>query len=187
MFGQPVSRLSFHSYPKGDFLLFQVHFQPGGLYRLLGIPGNELTATFEDAESIIDSELQHVNEQIANATSYGEMILRVESYLLLLLSQPNSLSLDWLAGQANLSPRQFERKFTKRMSIGPKLYSRISRFYQAFRYKEQHPGTDWLTIALRFGYYDYNHLVKDFRQFANVTPRVLLEESARRPEIIVDF
>ena len=95
--------------------------------------------------------------------------------------------LDWLANQANLSPRQFERKFNERIGIGPKLYSRISRFYQTFDYKEKHPAIDWLTVAVQFGYTDYSHLAKDFKQFANVTPNIMVKEYAQRPEIIVNL
>ncbi|MBC8111788.1 MAG: AraC family transcriptional regulator, partial [Verrucomicrobia bacterium] len=133
------------------------------------------------------------------------MIERVEAYLLrkligikkdyhpidkiaeLLETYPTRFSLDWLANQACLSPRQFERKFAERMGIGPKLYTRINRFFQVFQYKEMQPELDWLTVAVHFGYTDYSHLAKDFKQFANVTPNLLLREHAQRPEIIVNL
>jgi transcriptional regulator GlxA family with amidase domain len=73
----------------------------------------------------------------------------------LLFTTPSHFSLDYLADQACLSPRQFERKFIERIGVSPKLYSRISRFYQAFSFKEANPTVDWLTVALNFGYYDY--------------------------------
>ncbi|QJW89469.1 AraC family transcriptional regulator [Spirosoma taeanense] len=205
IFGQQVSRLDFQCVVKTDFLMVQVIFQPGALYRLLGIPSTELTGVFCDGESILNSELQTVNDQLANAKDYAEMIERVEQYMVsklkkvrreahpidrigeLLLYNPVPFSLDWLAGQANLSPRQFERKFSERIGIGPKLYSRISRFFQTINYKERHPDQDWLTVAVEFGYTDYNHLAKDFKQFANVTPNLLMKEYAQRPEIIVNL
>ncbi|WP_080059239.1 helix-turn-helix domain-containing protein [Spirosoma aerolatum] len=105
----------------------------------------------------------------------------------LLLHQPTPFSLDWLANQANLSSRQFERKFKERMGIGPKLFSRIGRFYQAFTDKNLHPEHDWLTVAIQYGYSDYYHLAKDFRQFSNVTPNLILQQYAQRPELIVDL
>ncbi|UFH57591.1 helix-turn-helix domain-containing protein [Spirosoma sp. KNUC1025] len=215
LFGQQVSRLDFQCIAKTDFLMVQVVFQPGALYHLLGIPSTELTGVFCDGESVLSSELQTVNDQLANANDYTEMIERVEQYMVsklkkvrreahpidrigkLLLDNPVPFSLgwpgldwpglDWLAGQANLSPRQFERKFSERMGIGPKLYSRISRFFQTITYKERHPDQDWLTVAVEFGYTDYNHLAKDFKQFAHVTPNVLMNEYAQRPEIIVNL
>ncbi len=205
VFGQQVSRLNFQNYYGPDFLMLMVIFQPGAMYRLLGIPNHELTATYHDASALIHPELLKVSDQIAEADSYDEMIERAEEFLigkirkvkkesspidkigLLLQKKPTQFSLDWLASQACLSPRQFERKFSERMGIGPKLYSRISRFYQAFQYKEMHPHLDWLSVAVHFGYSDYDHLAKDFKQFANVTPNLLLKENAQRPEIIVDL
>ncbi|QMW03896.1 helix-turn-helix domain-containing protein [Spirosoma foliorum] len=205
LFGQHVSRLNFHTFTEPDFLMLMVIFQPGAMHRLLGISSNELTQEFCNAEWVINAELQSVNDQIANTTTYPAVIDRAEEYLLrqlrtikidahpidqigsLLLHCPTPFSLDWLADQSNLSPRQFERKFNERIGIGPKLYSRISRFYQAFDYKEKYPTVDWLTIAINFGYTDYNHLAKDFKQFTNVTPNIILHEYTQRPEIIVNL
>ncbi|QHV95665.1 helix-turn-helix domain-containing protein [Spirosoma endbachense] len=205
LFGQQVSRLDFQVFAQTEYLMLMIVFQPGAMYRFLGFSSQELTREFCDAESVISSELQSVNDQIANARDYAQMIHRAETYLLgklsrlkidlhpidrigqLLLHNPSPFSLDWLAGQANLSPRQFERKFTDRIGIGPKLYSRISRFFLTLDYKERHPNVDWLTIALHFGYTDYYHLVKDFKQFAHVRPNLMLHEYSQRPEIIVNL
>ena len=101
------------------------------------------------------------------------------------MQNPTRFSLDWLAGQACLSPRQLERKFVERVGVGPKLFSRIARFHQAFLWKEAHSGTDWLSVAVRFGYTDFHHLFKDFREFAGVTPNSLLAEYALSPEKIL--
>lgn len=203
LFGQHVSRLNFHTFMEPDFLMLMVVFRPGAMRRLLGFPSNELTQAFCNAENILNAELRSVNDQITNASSYPALIDRAEDYLLrklrtvsidahpidrigeLLLYNPTPFSLDWLANQANLSPRQFERKFIERMGIGPKLYSRISRFYQTFAYREARPDLDWLSVAVQFGYTDYAHLAKDFKQFTNVTPNIILKEYAQRPEIIV--
>lgn len=203
LFGQQISRLNFECVVTTDYLMLMIVFQPGGMHRLLGIPAHELTGGFWDAESLLGPELRAVNDQIANAMDYPTMIQRAEAYILgkldklkvethpidrigqLLLTSPTPFSLDWLACQANLSPRQFERRFSQRMGVGPKLYSRISRFYQTLRYKETHPESDWLDVALQAGYTDYNHLAKDFRQFAHVTPSLLLTERTQRPELLV--
>ncbi|HET9744437.1 MAG TPA: helix-turn-helix domain-containing protein, partial [Chitinophagaceae bacterium] len=103
------------------------------------------------------------------------------------LANPSRFSLDWLAKEACLCPRQFNRKFTQRMGVGPKLYSRIVRFYKAYEYKEAHPEDDWLTIALLFGYTDYQHMVKDFTQFARVTPNLWINQDNQSPERILQL
>ena len=203
IFGQQVSRLDFQPVPDEDFLMLMVIFQPGALHKVFRLPALELTCQFTDAESIASIKFQRVNDAIANCKHYGAMIDCVDKFLYaevnkmsiaidpidsiasLLLDQPYSFSLDWVAGQANLSPRQFERKFLKQIGISPKLYSRISRFAKAFEFKEQHPDTDWLSIALQFGFTDYYHLSKDFKQFARVTPNVLIEQYSKRPEMVL--
>ena len=44
---------------------------------------------------------------------------------------------------------------------------------------------DWLRIAVETSYHDYQHLVKDFKQFSNVTPHFLLAAQAQSPERIL--
>lgn len=201
IFGQQVSRYNFHL--TQEYLMFRVHFQPGALYRLLGVPLQEFTDQYFDATLVINREVQEINEQLAGCRSYAEMVSTVEEYLIgkskkiaagkypvdkvaaCILTSPSQLPLDYLASQACLSPRQFNRKFTERMGVGPKLYSRIVRFHRAYQYKEEHPAADWLTVAILFGYTDYQHLVKDFKDFSLVTPSVWIGEDNRSPERIL--
>ncbi len=161
--------------------MFRVHFHPGALYRLLRIPLSEFTDCWFDAVSVISREILDVNDRRANCMKYAQMLPVVEDYLInkvkkvkadthpldkvasCLFTDPSRFSLDWLAKQSFLCPRQFNRKFTERMGFGPKLYSRVVRFHNAYQYKEKHPHDDWLTIALLFGYADYQHLVKYFK------------------------
>lgn len=102
-----------------------------------------------------------------------------------LFTDPSRFSLDWLAKESYLCPRQFNRKFIERMGVGPKLYSRVVRFYKAYQYKETHPHEDWLKVALLFGYSDYQHMVKDFKEFANVTPNLWINQDNQSPERIL--
>jgi len=201
--GQQVSRYNF--YLTSEYLMLRVHFRPGALYRLLRIPLSEFTDCWFDAGSVISHEIREVNERLANCLSYAEMIAIVEDYLLgkvrmvktdahpidrvasCLFTNPFKFSLDWLAKQACLCPRQFNRKFTERLGVGPKLYSRVVRFYQAYQYKENHPQDDWLTVALLFGYTDYQHMVKDFREFAQVTPNLWVNQDNQSPERILNL
>ncbi len=44
------------------------------------------------------------------------------------------------------------------------------RFENAFRMRNKNPQLDWLTIAICCGYYDYQHLAKDYKDLAGFTP-----------------
>ena len=201
--GQQVSRYNFHL--TSEYLMLRVHFQPGALYRLLRIPLSQFTDGWVDAQAVISRGVSEVNERLASCLNYAQMIAVVEDYLInkikkitatkhpldniasSLFTNPSRFSLDWLAKQSCLCPRQFNRKFTERMGVGPKLYSRVVRFYKAYQYKETHPQDDWLTIALLFGYTDYQHMVKDFKEFAQVTPNLWINQDNQSPERILQL
>jgi transcriptional regulator GlxA family with amidase domain len=82
-------------------------------------------------------------------------------------------SLGWLANQACLSPRQFERKAYQFLGITPQLFARIVRFNESYNMRLKSPQADWFSIAVRCGYHDYQHLVRDYKQFASTTPNNL--------------
>ena len=171
-----------------DFLVFQVVFSPGGLYRLTGIPSHQLNNCYFDAETIFEKSIKEVNDKLNDAANFNEMVVVVESFLLkqinrgikefhrldqvsgLILKTDKILNVEWLAKESCLSLRQYERKFIERMGVSPKYFSKVVRFENAFRMKNKKPYLDWLSIAIRCGYYDYQHLTKDYKAFTNQTP-----------------
>lgn len=183
-----------------NFLVLQVVFQPGALYRLTGIPAKELNNSYLDAELIFGNEVQLVNEQLFTAKSYNEMITIVETYLRKLVKSPKNKphpldtiagqmlannehsTLDWFIKEGCLCHRQFDHKFNERIGINPKLFTRIVRFFAAYKLKNKWPEKDWLTIALHCGYHDYQHLVKDYKIFTGFTPAQFFEIERASPE-----
>ncbi|MDO7877707.1 helix-turn-helix domain-containing protein [Hymenobacter sp. ASUV-10] len=190
--GPQVSRVDLHFAP--DHLMVCAAFWPGGLHRLLGVPVRELFDFSVESRALLGPGIGEVEARLAETTDYAAMLAIVESYLLralrrlpgrperpldrllptLLPSGRTTAPLEHLAADACLSPRQFERNFVEQVGLAPKLYARIVRFDQAFRLKEQQPDLDWLAVAIHCGYFDYRHLVRDFKEFAGVTPPQLL-------------
>ena len=99
-----------------------------------------------------------------------------------MLENVNQYSLDWLAKEACLSAKQFERNFNDRIGINPKYFARIIRFDKVFRMKNAFPNKDWLSIALDCGYYDYQHLVRDYKEFTGMTPANFYMQDTQSPE-----
>ncbi len=94
----------------------------------------------------------------------------------LILERHGRVSLDEMANCACLSISQFQRRFEAQMGVSPKLFTRIARFSWAFQQKERNPALDWLSVAVQADYHDYQHLVRDFKQFAGVLPNTLIAE-----------
>ena len=201
VFGQQMERCDVRL--EREFLMFRVHFQPGALFRIVNIPLYKFGTGYFDAQLALGAEVREVSEQLATARSYAEMVMVVERYLMRTLSRitrnvhpadraamhltadPLHASVDWLGRQTNLSPRQLRRAFTERIGVGPKVYGRLVRFHRAGLFKAAHPAVAWPTVALECGYADYQHMVRDFRQFTNDTPTLWLEQDAASPEHIL--
>lgn len=189
-----------HRYVGREFLALQVVLQPGALYRLTGIPQPALTNTYVDAEAVWGPELRPLNERLSSAPAWPAMLPLIEAFLLgrirrvrasrhpadavgqLLLHPPPRTTLESLARHACLSPRQLDRQFAQRMGVSPALYARIVRFDRAFRLKNSQPGLDWLSIALACGYYDHQHLAKDYRAFTGSSPSAFFAQDTQAPE-----
>jgi AraC-like DNA-binding protein len=192
IFGQPLCMQNLQ--PTHRYLMLDVRFQPGMLFKFLKTPLTEFVHKNVDAELLLGREVSEINERLANAGDYKKMIIIIENYLwnkirkikednhpfenIARLIQDNNhiFSLDKLAKEACLSHSQFERKFKQQTGVTPKLFLRICRFYQAFRFKERKPLLDWKSIAWETGYCDYQHLVKDFKEFSGNTPNTLIME-----------
>jgi AraC-like DNA-binding protein len=41
---------------------------------------------------------------------------------------------------------------------------------------------DYLSIALELGYHDYQHMVRDFREFTSLTPNQFAQHESQAPE-----
>jgi AraC-like DNA-binding protein len=192
--GQQTS--TYNLYFPQEYLMLKVVFQPGALFRFLGVPLSEFDHLYLDAESVIPTDVQEVNERLLLAHSYEQMIQVVDQYVVekikrvkvalqpidkvtkLISEQTGVFSLDWIAQQACLSPRQLERKYLERFGVSPIVYNRILRFNKASKLKVIHPNLSWFTIAITCGYTDLGHLIKDFKQFSAGTPSSLANEEA---------
>lgn len=189
-----------HRYPGRKTLGIQVIFLPGALFQLINIASDELTNVYMDAEDLFGKGICLVNEQLYHATNYSEMISIVEQFLVELikrskqkkhpvdeickamLSERENFSLDKFLNEACLSHRQVDRKFKERIGLAPKQFLQLSRFDRAFRMKNRLPHMDWLSVALSCGFYDYQHLAKDYREFTGNTPNQFLIIDSRAPE-----
>ena len=65
----------------------------------------------------------------------------------------------------------------------PKLFMRLVRFSKAWVMREKNQDISWLSIAHACHYADQMHMIRDFKDFAGVTPSLLqadLEKSNLR-------
>jgi AraC-like DNA-binding protein len=193
-----------HRMVSHQFLLIQVPFFPGALYRLTKIPFYELRDKSLDLDLIFPKETREVDQRLAETQEYDKMIEIVDRFLIelflkniqkeihtfdralpLFSSVGETANIDLLANQACLSIRQLERLSKKYFGVGPKTMVRINRFTWSFIHKSRNPELTWFDVAIACGYEDYQHMAKDYRDFAGVTPTQLWAEDRNAPDRVL--
>lgn len=173
-----------------DHFMLAIIFHPGGLYRLLGMPMKHMFDEDVDSYALFGNEINRIHEKLQYAQSWLEMKNIAESFLLNrigrlktalpfdhaireLMDNSGNLRMEKVASLSCLSIRQFERKCMERIGLPPKLFARLVRFSGAYQLKEHQPHLSWTEIAHSSGYYDQMHFLRDFKEFAGVTPSLI--------------
>ena len=55
-------------------------------------------------------------------------------------------------------------------NINPKLYARITRFFNAVENKMMNPAKKWTDIVYEGGFFDQAHFIKEVKTFSSKTP-----------------
>jgi len=174
----------------GRLSLFSIYFYPHGLALFLNIPLKELQNQTIPLRFLVKSLVGEVEEQLAATSSFQERIHIIEGFLLQRLKMQHNrvhhprvmhsmalinrskgmLDIDFLAGEACLSRKQFERIFQEYVGISPKQFLRIIRFQNAIYTKSFKKDISLTELAFACGYYDQSHMISDFIKFSGQTP-----------------
>lgn len=167
-------------------------FQPGGLNRFLNIPMTEIFDNGYSAREVVGREIEELLDKSHDTISSNELDNIVQTYFLRKLSHIKeplpidfalqylmtnyNTNMDAIAGMACMSIRNFERKCKERLGMPAKMYARIARFHKAYKILESRPIISWPDLTYEAGYYDQTHFIKDFKEFARLTPTILHKE-----------
>ena len=184
------------TYYKGDYSIFCVQFKSNGIFAILGLSQKILINAILPLGDILGDENNLLlTEQFQSSADIVEMATYINSYFIkMLLCQKHKIytdviaktsdivlknkgvvSMDALALYGCMSLRNFERRFIDEVGISPKLYARITRFYNALENKMLHPGKSWAYIANESGYYDQPHFIKEVKLFSSKSPDELFK------------
>ena len=185
-----------YAHYKGNYILFCVQFKCNGIFAVFGIPQKILINTILPLGDILgDKNNLLLTEQFQSSADIFEMATYMNAYLIkMLLCQKHKIytgiianiadivlhnkgvvSVDTLALYGSMSLRNFERRFIDEVGIPPKLYARITRFYNALENKMLHPGKNWTEIVYESCYYDQSHFIKEVKLFSSKSPDELFK------------
>lgn len=183
--GQMRQPIAIHQGGKVDLL--GIRFRVGGAGSFLCVNAATLNNSVRALDDLVGDSVHDLVAQLAEQ-SFSQRVGRLET--LLSLRQPRSskriqtvrhistviaenhgrVTVDEICRQLEISSRQVERLFAQHVGLSPKLACRILRFTRAVELMECSSNVSWAEFALVCGYYDQSHLIRDFREFAGVTP-----------------
>lgn len=200
----PVPRVTFmgaaktpaeFSVPDGSQVI-GFNFRPGKAHPFFGSGLDEFTDRIVPVSDAWGAEGRVLEERIAEAkTPLAVKKVVEEAFIRRLerfegfpsaLPEPLEAALDAqgtssvadLARRAGCSARHLKRLFDRWVGLSPKLFSRITRF-QALTARLTDPAqADWVGLANDHGYFDQSHLIRDFSDFAGLTPMEFLKSAA---------
>ncbi len=168
-----------------------VRFRPHGGRALLGLPVSELTGGMQALGALLprlETELQATTQHALSPASrrgfVQDALLRhvrrratppdeaMRAAVDAMVRAAGAVRIDALGDLLGLSTRAFERRFRAEVGLSPKLFARLQRFQGVFRAVDRGDPA-WARVAVRCGYYDQSHLIRDFRAFAGEPPGCL--------------
>ncbi len=163
-----------------------VHFKPGGAWRLLGIPAHELSGSRIEFQAVLGPDAHRLMDQLLRAAAPVEKLRLVDAALCRRRLKFMHPAVAWaaeqmsrypamtrvarLAEEAGLSERRLGEIFTTQVGINPKGFARLRRFQSTLGRIHRVEQPDWCDLALRSGYSDQAHLIREFREFSGLTP-----------------
>jgi AraC-like DNA-binding protein len=173
-----------------------VHFRPGKAGVVLGLPPGELMDRHVDLEDIWGGRARALRERLCDATTTSarfaileaELLSRLDArrvhpavgYALDVLAHPQA-RVGNIAKATSLTQRRLIEFFTAAVGITPKRFGRVLRFHRATALARS-AALDWTRVAHQCGYYDQAHLIRDFRELADMTPSELMRASVHPEE-----
>jgi AraC-like DNA-binding protein len=180
--------------PRQRASVLGVHFRPGGAFPFLGISPSEIVDAHVELGDLWGCSGRNLRERLLEAGSPRERLGIVEAALLARLrgarpqhpaaraavaafrSGGNEVRVAEVATAVGLSHRRFVEVFEREVGLTPKFYVRLQRFHRVKQLvAARGEPSSWATFAIDCGYFDQSHMIRDFVEFAGMSPKGYLE------------
>jgi AraC-like DNA-binding protein len=166
----------------------QFNLTPIGARRIFGIPMHALSERIVEFSDVMGHAGERLGTQLAEAADWEARFVLLDRFLLQRIdrSQPVSgavrhawnrlrdthgaMPVATLADELGWSRKHLASKFGEDVGLGPKTIARLFRFRRVVDRSADDLASCWSDVALDSGYFDQAHLIRDFRQFAGMTP-----------------
>ncbi|MFK7932028.1 MAG: helix-turn-helix domain-containing protein [Saprospiraceae bacterium] len=167
--------------------LLHVRFKPAGFYPLTKVSLQVAINREIELDELLGPQVDNWYEYLGQLNTMEERIQRLEQLLIPLyqsatyhhrfeygIQQINAtrgqITVQQLSEQLHSNYKTLDRWFKKYVGFSPKRYIQLTRFKYLVEALEQNQTPDYSQLAYEFGFCDQAHFIKEFKQFAQVSP-----------------
>lgn len=162
-----------------------IRFRTAAARAVFDLPLSGLTDRVEPLDNVaarlarsLSAAAESAHSPAARATALSRVLLRsvartpdeLAGAVIRSLDAADSPRVGLIADRFGITARTLERKVREHTGLPPNVLRRLLRFRRVFRMLDQAPPGTWARVAVRAGYFDQAHLIRDFRQFAGAAP-----------------
>lgn len=162
-----------------------VCFAPGGAYPFFAAPPSDTADQLVEIDRLWGRSGALLRERLLNTTSAEKALSELETVLLDSVVRPlqpdpavdyaiaaldRGVPVADVTESLGMNPKPFVRRFSDRVGLTPKRFSRVRRFQLALGSIPHDQPVDWARIAALCGYYDQSHFIHEFREFTGINP-----------------
>lgn len=174
----------------GRSACLQVNLTPVGAQRLLGIPASEFAGRMVPLSDLAHPQISELRRRLEDSDDWNARLDCAESFLAVrfgaaaaepghplvdtafdLIASGSVGRIDDLAARIGWSRKHLADRFSRAFGLSPKTVARIARFNRAQALARAAKRPDWADIACAGGYSDQAHMIREFEDFAGLTPR----------------
>jgi AraC-like DNA-binding protein len=164
------------------------------LRRLLGIPMDEMIDRVVPLDTLLGPAARTLGEALVAAPTRAARVALLDAALterlarcaplccnqthaIALLRTRPDLDIADIARDIGWSRKHLAARVRDAIGVGPRSFRRLLRFQRLTGLIGQASSPDWTALAFDAGYYDQSHLIREFREFAEMTPTQFVARS----------
>jgi AraC-like DNA-binding protein len=173
---------------EGHGRVFGIKFKAGGFFPFYRQPVSRLldssldpATIFGDDASAFEATILMCDDMetmtaeaerllLVHAPSNDPNVARVSEWVASIVDDRNLTSVDELAIRAGLSKRSLQRLFEQYVGVPPKWVIARYRLHEAIAQLQAGTAIDWADLAVKLGYFDQAHFIRDFRKLVGQSP-----------------
>lgn len=180
-----VIRKAYVEYPDDLDYVFIIRFTPGHFHKLFKLsprffryrnilPLDNINFSHKllekiFAKQIVSEKIDLIESFIKNISPHKTHTGLLNSTISYINQNHGQVSVATVMHEFGVNYKWLERNFLNYLGITPKEYIQLQRFISAYITLDEKP-CDLHATAISNGYYDYNHFLKEFKDFTGKTP-----------------